>query len=279
MTGAARTLLPRLAARRVTTAEEMGVTTKHDAQPGTGVTVGGSAPGIDSILLLQGRDFAESACAAFLGRCARPEEAERINTRLESGDSKMNILCELHASDEARCERILPRGYRAASLRYRLARLPIAGAFFAALMRVEGDTRLDRRVRALQSRMHRQTREMGARIEAVREAIYAPGRARSDRSSGDGRALERQRALLRAEHAIDRKVWAIEQAEAQKYIASILDWARTSETYAKSLEQEVGRLRGVFDVESGKWSAARAEAMRRIEELEAQVAAARGPRS
>ena len=110
--------------------------------------------GLREILLLNGVQFLVGSYGRLLKR--QPDESglSHYLPRLLEGAPKIQILNEIAASKEARDLAINLSGLRSASFMYRLANVPLLGAVVRLVARVEGNSAVDRRLRAIEQTLY-----------------------------------------------------------------------------------------------------------------------------
>ena len=110
--------------------------------------------GLREILLLNGVQFLVGSYGRLLRR--QPDESglSHYLPRLLDGAPKIQILGELAASKEARDLAINLSGLRFARFMYRLANVPLLGAVIRLVARVEGNSAVDRRLRAIEQALY-----------------------------------------------------------------------------------------------------------------------------
>jgi glycosyltransferase involved in cell wall biosynthesis len=124
---------------------------------------------LEGILRLHGMKFLESAYRALL---LREPDAAGIDChlpRLQEGLPKIQVLRELADSSEAQNLDVELPGLRRAVLLYRLGKFPLAGRLLPRILRSEGDTIFDFRLRSVEEALDAELRS--EQEEARKEAI------------------------------------------------------------------------------------------------------------
>lgn len=104
---------------------------------------------VQKLLEPHDREFIHAAYQSLLGRAPDPEGERYYLAQLRSGIHKLAILKQLRRSGEGRAFIPGVAGLDAAIKRYIWATFPVIGLFVRALMRAEGDSTNDRKLRAL----------------------------------------------------------------------------------------------------------------------------------
>jgi hypothetical protein len=115
--------------------------------------------GLREILLLNGIQFLVGSYGRLLKR--QPDESgiSHYLPRLLEGAPKIQILAEIAASNEARHLAVNLSGLRSASFMYRLSNVPLLGPIVRLLARVEGNSAVDRRLRAIEQALYMKMRQ------------------------------------------------------------------------------------------------------------------------
>ncbi|MEQ1517344.1 MAG: DUF4214 domain-containing protein [Usitatibacteraceae bacterium] len=111
------------------------------------------ARSISELLALDGAAFVECAYQTLLERTPDEEGFQHRMELLLNGTSKLQILSEIAASEEAGSVATELPGLTAAISRHKLSRAPILGAVVRLLTGAEGDSAVERRVRASEQRL------------------------------------------------------------------------------------------------------------------------------
>jgi glycosyltransferase involved in cell wall biosynthesis len=116
-------------------------------------------PDLEEVLSMHGVDFVRCAYRMILVRNPEAAGISFYLERLLQGIPKVQILTEIADSREARELAINPPGLGRARFLLRLARLPLIGRCIGRILGVEGDSRHDIRLRAVEELLHRQLQE------------------------------------------------------------------------------------------------------------------------
>jgi Domain of unknown function (DUF4214) len=117
------------------------------------------ASSIDELLALDDVAFVDCAYKTLLGR---PPDALGVVHYLQlirSGAAKMRIVSGLCLSEEGRKRKSRLRGLKRAILRYGLARSRLVGWLYRPIAQVEGETPVERRLRAVENTLVRMAQE------------------------------------------------------------------------------------------------------------------------
>jgi hypothetical protein len=119
------------------------------------------ATNLENLLQYQDRQFVAHAYYALLNRQPDPPGLTYYVQRLRSGTPKLQILSEIFASPEANKTQAHLPGLRQAIRRQRLTRLPLVGALLRVIVRVDGHSMIENRLRIIEQ----QTFSLGQRTE------------------------------------------------------------------------------------------------------------------
>ncbi len=115
--------------------------------------------GLREILLLNGVQFLVGSYGRLLKRAPDESGLTHYLPRLLEGAPKIQILGEIAASNEARNLAVNLSGLRLARFTYWLSNLPLIGAIVRLLARVEGNSAVDRRLRAIEQALYMKMRQ------------------------------------------------------------------------------------------------------------------------
>jgi hypothetical protein len=120
----------------------------------TDTTAAAASLGLRDILQLNGIQFLVGSYGRLLRR--QPDESgiSHYLPRLLDGTPKIRILTDIAASGEAREKAAHLTGLRWAGFLLRLSSVPLIGAIVRLLARVEGNSAVDRRLRAIEQALH-----------------------------------------------------------------------------------------------------------------------------
>ncbi len=110
--------------------------------------------GLRELLRLNGVQFFVGAYGRLLKR--KPDESglSHYLPRLMLGTPKIQLLAEIASSEEARTLAVNVPGLASAVRTFRLSRMPLIGIVFRVFARVEGDSAIDRRLRAIEQALY-----------------------------------------------------------------------------------------------------------------------------
>lgn len=162
-----------------------------------------AAKSLTELLSYQGCRFVGCAYLTLFKRAADSQGFQDRLAQLYGGVSKIQILSEMGASNEAIMTGATLPGLAAALTQYHLSRTPILGRFVKLLVSVEGDSVAERRGRAAEQRLFTLEAELGERFEHLersRDSISViEQKVRAHRQDVDARiaSLEKSVAALR----------------------------------------------------------------------------------
>jgi hypothetical protein len=157
------------------------------AATGTANSAGVSVQGIRELLALDDVAFVDSAYRTLLGRAPDTVGFSHYLRLIRMGACKMRVVSRLYFSAEGRRRvRSLP-GLKSALISYWLARSPLTGWWYRAIARIEGETPLECRLRAIESMLNRMARDgeretlaLDASVDEVSRLFKALAQRRSD---------------------------------------------------------------------------------------------------
>ena len=115
--------------------------------------------GLREILLLNGVQFLVGSYGRLLKRAPDESGLAHYLPRLLEGAPKIQILGDIAASNEARNLAVKLSGLRLARFMYRLSNVPLIGAIVRLVARVEGNSAVDRRLRAIEQALYMKMRQ------------------------------------------------------------------------------------------------------------------------
>ena len=108
---------------------------------------------LEQLLALNGRQFVDYAYTTLLGRTADPEGQRYYLSRLSCGYSKMQIVAQLHLSQEGKkCGNYLS-GLEPAIQNYKRAQHALVGWLFRRIDSTEGNSAAERKLRAIENKV------------------------------------------------------------------------------------------------------------------------------
>jgi hypothetical protein len=117
------------------------------------------AANIGELLALDDIAFIDCAYKTLLKRGPDALGAAHYLRLIRSGSSKMRIVTRLYFSAEKRKEASSLPGLKGGILKYWLASSPLTGWWFRPIAQIEGDTPIERRVRAMENALMRMAEE------------------------------------------------------------------------------------------------------------------------
>ena len=160
------------------------------------------------LLDLEGSQFVESAFAALLKRTPDEEGLHHRLGQLLAGTSKIQILDEMSASQEAIPAGANISGLPSALKRYHFSQVPAIGRIFALFADVEGNSVAERRGRAAEQRLLTLEAELVERLEQVErckdEIAVIEQRALALRQDSDARIASLEKSVLGLRQLIEQ---------------------------------------------------------------------------
>mgnify|MGYP000724622726 CR=1 FL=1 len=163
---------------------------------------------LTELLSFNGRHFVESAFAALLKRRPDEEELQHRLGQLLAGTSKIQILGELSATQEAILARAKISGLPSALERNRTSQMPVIGRIFALFADVEGNSVAERRGRATEQVLANTQAELIEVLERVEvcsgEIATIEKRALAVGQDSDARIASLEKSVLGLRQLIER---------------------------------------------------------------------------
>ena len=163
---------------------------------------------LTELLGFDGSHFVESAVVALLNRRPDEEELQHRLGQLLAGTSKIQILDEISATQEAILARAKISGLPSALKRYHTSQMPVIGRIFALFADVEGNSVAERRGRATEQVLANTQAELIEVLERVEvcsgEIATIEGRALGVRQDSDARIASLEKSALGLRQLIER---------------------------------------------------------------------------
>lgn len=139
------------------------------------------AADIEGLLALDDLEFVTCSYRTLLGREPDSPGIEHYLRRLRAGAAKLRLVSELIASPEGRQAGTTLPGLRAAVSRHRLATIPVIGWCYRRFRQMEGDSPIERRLRAIETAISRLVREQQREAQELDAAAEKVARALRER--------------------------------------------------------------------------------------------------
>jgi predicted SAM-dependent methyltransferase len=128
-----------------------------------------------AVLASDERHFIEAAYRAILNREPDADGQDFYLGRLLAGERKLQILQELYTSEEALTKKAQLAGIQSVLRRHRLSNLPLLGPLLGRIMRTEGNSAAEKRLRAAEQKLAlAQTLYLSQRQEVRAQEIHEP---------------------------------------------------------------------------------------------------------
>jgi hypothetical protein len=110
---------------------------------------------VDDLLSFHDQDFVDCAYKTLVGRPPDPSGLSHYTGLLRAGHSKMSVLLRLARAPECRSRAMALPGLKRSLLRYAVGLVPVLGWLTRALWRTDGESTLERRLRAMDNQLAR----------------------------------------------------------------------------------------------------------------------------